>query len=330
MTEARTIAGTKPSELSPRAQVDPPREGGSAPESGRQTVPCPLCGSGRSAVLIEPTEHIHDPRKLYGAASGIRGTQRIVRCSDCSMMYENPRLSEQAIVAGYASADDAGHDSQHHMRVKSFAWSLKRFSKRLPKPPATILDVGTAGGAFLEAARDFGYTPSGVEPSQYLTNAACARGFDVRAGTLADGLFEGSQFDVVSMWDVVEHLCDPRDAVTRVHDLLKPGGTFLLNFPDSGTWQAKLAGKRFWWLLSVHVSYFTKKTMRKLLEDAGFEVSLIARHWQVLELGYLFGIAAHLGVPLAGTVGKLLPGFLASIPMPYYASQTTVIARKKQ
>lgn len=294
----------------------------------RSAVACPLCGSARATVIIEPTQQIDDPKMLYGAASGIRGTQRIVRCDACSMMYESPRLSEEAIISGYASADDAGHDSQHAMRVKSFAWSLKRFGNRLPEPPATILDVGTAGGAFLEAARDFGYTPSGIEPSQYLTNAACDRGFDVRAGTLSDDLFRDRQFDVVSMWDVIEHLCDPRGAVMGVHDRLRPGGVFLLNFPDSGTWQARLAGKRFWWLLSVHVSYFTKGTMRKLLEESGFKVEKIARHWQVLELGYLFGIAAHLGVPLAGTVGRFLPGFVARIPMPYYASQTTVIARK--
>lgn len=322
MTEARTITQAQ----APQVGGDP----GEVKTWNRQAVACPLCGSAEAAAIIEPTQRIDDPKKLYGAASGIRGTQRIVRCRSCSMMYESPRLSEEAIVSGYASADDAGHDSQHAMRVKSFAWSLKRFGKRLPAPPATILDVGTAGGAFLEAARDFGYTPSGIEPSQYLTNAACDRGFDVRAGTLADGLFGDQRFDVISMWDVIEHLCDPRDAVKGVHARLKPGGVFLLNFPDSGTWQAKLAGKRFWWLLSVHVSYFTKKTMRKLLEESGFNVEKIARHWQVLELGYLFGIAAHLGVPLAGTVKKLLPGFIARIPMPYYASQTTVIARKPQ
>tara|TARA_R110000782_G_scaffold57258_28_gene119837 strand:- start:3473 stop:4441 length:969 start_codon:yes stop_codon:yes gene_type:complete len=322
MTEASTI----PPAQSPAARPVPNAEG----LWERRPVGCPLCGSADSSAIIEPTQRIDDPKKLYGAASGIRGTQRIVRCNACSMMYESPRLSEEAIVSGYASADDAGHDSQHAMRVKSFAWSLKRFGKWLPKPPATILDVGTAGGAFLEAARDFGYTPSGIEPSEYLTNAARDRGFDVRAGTLSDGLFAGDTFDVVSMWDVIEHLCDPKDAVRGVHDRLKPGGVFLLNFPDSGTWQAKLAGKRFWWLLSVHVSYFTKRTMRRLLEESGFKVEKIARHWQVLELGYLFGIAAHLGVPLAGTVKKLLPGFVARIPMPYYASQTTVIARKPQ
>lgn len=322
MTEASTI----PPAQTPAARPVPSAQG----PWERHVVGCPLCGSADSSAIIEPTQRIDDPKKLYGAASGIRGTQRIVRCNACSMMYESPRLSEEAIVSGYASADDAGHDSQHAMRVKSFAWSLKRFGKRLPKPPATILDVGTAGGAFLEAARDFGYTPSGIEPSEYLTNAARDRGFDVRAGTLSDGLFAGDTFDVVSMWDVIEHLCDPKDAVRGVHDRLKPGGVFLLNFPDSGTWQAKLAGKRFWWLLSVHVSYFTKRTMRRLLEESGFKVEKIARHWQVLELGYLFGIAAHLGVPLAGTVKKLLPGFVARIPMPYYASQTTVIARKPQ
>ncbi len=318
MTAAEMTQSGLPSETRARAE---PRT--------RRDVPCPLCGGASREILIEPTERVDEPQALYGAASGVRGTQRIVRCNDCGMMYESPRLPEEAIIAGYAGADDAGHDSQHHMRVKSFAASLRRFAKRLPPAGSTILDVGTAGGAFLEAADEFGFRASGIEPSQYLASAACERGFDVRAGTLKDGLFGDETFDVISMWDVIEHLCEPREEVRLVHGMLEPGGTFLLNFPDSGTLQAKLAGRRFWWLLSVHVSYFTKKTMRKLLEDAGFEVEPMGRHWQVLELGYLFGIAAHLGVPLAGAVKKLLPGFVASIPMPYYASQTTVIARKK-
>jgi 2-polyprenyl-3-methyl-5-hydroxy-6-metoxy-1,4-benzoquinol methylase len=292
-------------------------------------VPCPVCDADDYKVLYEPTVRIDDPAKLYGAASGLTGTQRIVRCNKCEVIYENPRFSEADIIRGYSSSNDAGHDSQHAMRRRSFLSALEGLKDKLPKKGAKILDVGTAGGAFLEAATDFGYDAYGLEPSQFLVEQGKRRGLKISQGTITENSYSTGEFDMVCLWDVLEHLANPKRDLSMIHSLLKPGGTLLINYPDIGTIPAKLAGSKFWWLLSVHLTHFDRKSIKEISNRTGFEMFYDGMYWQTLQFGYLEEMAAHLKVPLSATIKKLTPKFIQNIPVPYYASQTTVLARKK-
>lgn len=295
----------------------------------RKQIVCPLCECKTFKVTYLPTKEVNDPMKLYGAASGIQGAQTMVTCDNCNLLYENPRFDEDDIIAGYASTNEAGHDSQHAMRVESFYKALVSLKKEIPAKGAKILDIGTAGGAFLEAAEKYGYKATGIEPSAYLVEAGKKRGLDIVQGVIQNHRFENQSFDMVCLWDVLEHVTDPKDMLRCIKPLLKPNGVLLINYPDIGTWQAKLAGKRFWWLLSVHLLHFSPKSIRYVAEQTGFRVEKLKPYWQTLEFGYLEHIAAHLGVPLAATIEKLTPSFIKKIPMPYYASQTTALLKVK-
>ncbi len=291
-------------------------------------ISCPLCDATGEEVVLEPWVEVEDPIKLYGAASSLRGTQRLVRCTDCDLVYENPRYPADVILAGYAASEEGGHDSQHPMRRHSFARALEKLAPRLPKPGARVLDIGTAGGAFLEAAQQFGYQAVGLEPSRYLVDSGRERGLEIVQGSIDDLPFEAASFDMVTMWDVLEHLTDPRQALTAIAEFLKPGGILLINYPDIGTLQARLAGSRYWWILSGHVVHFAPKTLRELCRRTGFEAFHFQRYWQVLQFGYLEDIAIHLQVPMSRLMKKLTPGFLQRMAIPYYASQTTALARR--
>lgn len=288
---------------------------------------CSVCGSDDATVFCEPHLEENDPAKLYGAASGIQGTQRLVKCENCGLIYESPRFEAAEIIKGYQTSEDSGHDSQYHMRVRSFRNALQKQSKHIPAPGARILDVGTAGGAFLEAAEDYGYDSVGLEPSADLTARAQSRGLNVVQGTIEVHSFELGSFDMICLWDVIEHVPDPKAALVEIRALLKPDGVVLINYPDIGTWQAKLAGKRFWWILSVHLHHFSRPTLAEICRRTGFEVFRFQRYWQVLEFGYLEQMAAHYGMPLAKQIHQLTPKFIRNLPIPYYASQTTALAR---
>jgi len=291
-------------------------------------VACPVCLSAAYTVKYEPWKNVTDPKALYGAASGVPGTQRLVTCDGCGLIYENPRYPESVIIEGYMSAVDAGHDSQFPMRVESFYRALAGATKFLPPKGAKVLDIGTAGGAFLIAAERYGYEAHGLEPSQFLTEQGQRRGLKIRQGTLDNAPFEKGSFDMVCFWDVLEHVVDVRAALQRAKELLKPGGVLLVNYPDIGTWPARLAGKRFWWILSVHIQHFDPKTMRRAAEDAGFQTLGFKRYWQTLELGYLMKIA-DLYLPGLGRLAlALTPGFIKSAKVSYSASQTTYLGRK--
>lgn len=293
----------------------------------KQQQLCPVCGSGSFEVIISPWVDEADPVKLYGAASGIRGTQQLVRCLTCGMIYENPRYSAEVIIKGYMASQEAGHDSQYLMRVLSFYRTLRKQASRIPPKGAKVLDIGTAGGAFLDAARQFGYDAYGMEPSADLASRGKARGLNIEQGTIENHSFKPGSFDMVCLWDVIEHLPEPKTALTEIKKLLKSNGILLINFPDIGTWQAKLIGRRYWWILSVHLHHFNRATIKDICARSGFSVFNFQQYWQTLEFGYLEQMAVHYKIPLASLIAKLTPGFIQRVPIPYYASQTTALAR---
>ena len=296
-----------------------------------QPVLCPVCGASDFQVLYTPWHTVTDPVKLFGAASGERGTQQIVRCTnaECRMMYVNPRYPDAVILEGYEGADDQGHDTQHESRVLTFLRSLEKTCGAVAEARrCKALDVGCAGGAFVEAARRYGYDATGLEPSRQLAASARARGLNVIQGTL-DSFHPSEKYDVVSLWDVLEHVTDPIATLKACRALLNPKGVLIVNYPDSGTWQAKMAGKNFWWFLSVHLHYFDRHSIRVILEKTGFELFSTRRHFQQLQLGYLFEVGRIYSPPLASLGSKLVPEFLKRRLVPYYASQTTALARLK-
>jgi SAM-dependent methyltransferase len=248
-------------------------------------------------------------------------------CHGCSLLYENPRYSEDIIISGYQASQESGHDSQFALRSESFLEALRGIQKHIPEPGALVLDIGSAGGAFLEAAKAFGYDAIGLEPSRDLVEHARNRGLNVQEGTIDTHKFEERTFDMVCFWDVLEHVVDPVAALASARKLLKKDGILLVNYPDIGTWQAKMTGRRFWWILSCHLTHFSPPTIREAYRRAGLKVFLFKPYRQALEIGYLFKIAAHLGVPFAGFVGRLLPQAIAKMKLRYWASQTTALAK---
>ena len=294
----------------------------------KQEIACPLCDAFFYDVLYEPTKMVDDPIKLYGATSGIQGTQRLVKCKECGLIYENPRYPETVILEGYSAYHEPVHDSQYTMRVESFYRALCSVKNKIPKSPAKVLDVGTASGAFLEAAEKFGYKAVGLEPSAFMVQKGRQRGFDIVQGTLEQNEFAADSFDMICLWDVLEHMPNPKKDLMNIHKLLKPEGILLINYPDIGTWMAKISGRRFWWLLSVHLVHFNRHTITEICKKMGYLVFHFQPYWQVLQFGYLQGMAVHFGLPMSRLIKTLTPNFIQQIPIPYYASQTLALAKK--
>ena len=244
------------------------------------------------------------------------------------MIYESPRFNDNVIIESYKNAQNKMHDSQSEFRTKSFYTSLKKLEKFIPKPGAKVLDVGTAGGSFLVAAEKFGYEVEGLEPSLNLVETAKKKNLNVFHGTIEQNNLQKQSYDMICLWDVLEHVCDPKEALLILSKLLKPDGVLLINYPDVGTKQARIFGKYFWWYLSVHLHYFTRKSIKHLSNICGFKVVHFQDHWQTLELGYLLDMAIHLKAPLARILKKITPNRLQRLPVPYYASQTTAIVER--
>lgn len=301
-----------------------------------RTIACPLCGGNEYAV-ISSSRHPADLtaeqlRDAFRASSDSELLEQLVRCHGCEMVYVNPRIDDAMLVESYESAVDPTFIAQNPERIRTFSRLLKKILPRAgnPGPGARLLDVGCAGGAFLVAARDYGFNVTGVEPSHWLAESGRQQyGLDIRQGILTDGMFPAESFDIVTLWDVIEHIAEPVRALATIHTVLKPNGLLLVNYPDFGSWMARLLGKRWPFLLSVHLLYYTRATMSRQLVDAGFQPLKIQPHFQTLKLGYILKRTEHY-VGLVKPVGRAVDATsLGNLPFTYNMGQTLVVARKK-
>jgi SAM-dependent methyltransferase len=255
---------------------------------------------------------------------------RVVECRNCGMVYLSPRLDAGLIQKGYESAEDPTFIAQNPQRIRAFVRSVRSILARTGLRPVgrRILDIGCAGGAFLVAARDAGFDVVGLEPCRWLGEYARKEyGLDVRQGVLRPGLFPPSSFDVISLWDVMEHVPDPHAALATVRSLLKDDGYLWISFPDIGSTAARLLRWKWPFWLSVHLHYYRRVSMCRQLEAAGFKVRYTRPHWPQLQFGYVLKRAAALVPPLKPLAKVVSAIGLGSVPFSYNMGQTLMVAR---
>jgi 2-polyprenyl-3-methyl-5-hydroxy-6-metoxy-1,4-benzoquinol methylase len=301
-----------------------------------EDVPCQNCGSTQCKTIASARYPQSISKKylisIYSASSTHSLFDAVVQCANCGLVYLNPRLRGDLIIESYSSSEDSTFIRQNPERIATFTRSLERLGASYgitPQNSPRVLDVGCAGGAFPKAAHDLGFEAIGVEPSRWLVEQGRSLyGLDLRAGLLQEQRFADQSFDLVSLWDVIEHLPDAGGVMKEVHRLLRPGGHLIVNCPDYGSWARKILGKKWPMFLSVHLLYFTRTTIADFLRRRKFEVVEIRPFWQTLQLGYVlqrasayFGAFAYLRAAIEA-VG------LARIPVTYNIGQSFVLARK--
>ena len=307
-----------------------------AADAGSRTrlehVACNLCGRDEAQTVYEARyadDAARDLTRVYRASGDELLVDRLVRCAGCGLEYVSPRPAGDLIVDAYSDGDDPAYVSQAPARERTFERMLVHI-ERLHPGRGRLLDVGTAAGAFLAAARRRGWDVEGCEPNRWLAEWGSRHyGLAIRQGQIFDQNFPPESFDVVTLWDVIEHTPDPAHVVRHLETLLKPGGTLIVNYPDRGSWIARLMGRRWPFLSSVHLYYFTRTTIARLLERHGFRVVEMRPHVQRLELGYLLARGAVVSESLSRASSAAVRGLgLSGWQVPYWIGQTFVAARK--
>ncbi|SVD92673.1 uncharacterized protein METZ01_LOCUS445527, partial [marine metagenome] len=228
---------------------------------------------------------------------------------------------------------DPSFVSQNSQRIHTFRKVFKRWLKKekiTPSPEKKLLDIGCAGGAFLKVANDLDFQVVGVEPSSYLCDFGQKKyNLDLRPGILQDQRFNDNEFDIISMWDVIEHLDQPGKVLEEIHRILKPDGKLIINYPEYDSWPRKLLGYKWPFFLSVHLYYFTPKTMCHLLKNYGFRTKHCEPYLQTLELGYVLKRAGQIYTPFKWVERVIKSIGLGRVPITYYIGQTLVTAVKR-
>ena len=209
---------------------------------------------------------------------------RVVRCQGCGLVYTLPRLEREQIEAMYQTAywhsDEAKEfgytDYLQDQELYLATYRMRRRVITIRKPePGRVLDVGSAAGFFLATMAEIGWECHGVELSEYMADKSRELfGLEqIVSGSLVDlDLPEGS-FDVITFWDVVEHLEDPIPHLQKAWRLLKPDGLLVVETQNVESWFARLLGRRWQhYKMAEHLYHFGLAIAVQLLDRAGFLV----------------------------------------------------------
>jgi SAM-dependent methyltransferase len=219
----------------------------------------------------------------------------VLRCAACALVYVWPQPTAAELEAFYSAARyHATADAAARRRY--FAARLRQIERLVPRR-GRILDVGCAQGLFLEVARAEGWDTAGIDLDRKGVEAARARGLDVHQGELQPGGFPPQSFDVVTLFDLLEHVRDPRGLVAACREVLRPGGFLVVTTPDVSGLVPRVTYGLFALTLGAwghptppgHLVQFSRRTLGRLLADEGFEPVLVRRE--------------H--IPVAYSVGKL-------------------------
>lgn len=226
---------------------------------------------------------------------------QLVRCSGCGLAYiaNPPNAAELARL--YAADGEGTYHAQlrdpSNPEVARMAQIAERHLDfvRTVATAGRLVDVGCSTGAFLGKARVAGFEASGIEFSRESARfAAETTGCLVEHGTLADSAVAPGSVDVLSAFDVIEHVPDPVDDLARMHSLLKPGGWLVLStpnidglFPRLSFPLARLSGHWPHPEPPHHLFQFSVTTLRAMLRTAGFQPGPL-RHCNI-DLSYTFG-----------------------------------------
>ena len=272
-----------------------------------------------------------DLNRTFSSSSDEKLNHQLVACVTCGLQYVSPRIRADAVLQGYAAGSDEKFVSQVRGREITFGKCLDLIERVWAAKPGRLLDIGTGAGSFPFMATRRGWQADGCEPNRWLCEWGLRNyGLPIRPGTVFEQGYPSRTYDVVTLWDVLEHTPDPKAEIREAHRLLNENGLLVINYPDIGSWIARLMGRSWVFLLDVHLYYFTRVTIRKLLDDSGFEVVTVRPHFQRLGLAYVLERATpYIGAAARLMIGPIRRLGLASWQVPYWMGQTLVIARKR-
>ncbi|HWP65478.1 MAG TPA: class I SAM-dependent methyltransferase [Candidatus Limnocylindria bacterium] len=244
---------------------------------------------------------------------------RFVRCATCTLVRLDPLPEQEALTAFY---DESYRSGAYATFASAEAVRMATATARLAMvrpfvPPGPWLDVGCSTGSSLRAAAAHGIDAEGIELSSAAVAAARAAGLRVER-IAAEDFRPERPYACVTAFDLLEHLLEPGALLARLRDWLVPGGCLAVSVPDTRSLAARAMG-RHWYFYAppVHVQYFDRRSLARLLVRHGFAVRRIVAAPKVITLDYavsvlgafdarLHRVARVLTAPLPGALRRRL------------------------
>lgn len=233
-----------------------------------ETVSCHVCGVDNAVLLYKG----HD--RLLGGAEAFA----LVRCRRCGLIYLNPRPTPDEMERYYPSNYDP-----YTRRNEVVSWcdrlryrvAIERMCRIAAgrQAPGRLLDIGCGDGDFLAGMQQRGWQVCGLDTSLVAVDLARSKGLDVFLGPLDQASYSEASFDLITMWDVLEHLHDPGAYLAHIRRLLTPAGRFVVTLPNPHSLDFRIFGS-LWTGLDIprHLYIFVRPALLALLNQAGLKV----------------------------------------------------------
>ena len=257
--------------------------------TGERSVPCALCPCEEALELYPATVSPSDLRPdIFSARRRPdRLHYRVVRCLGCGLVRSDPVADPELIDDLYRSSSFS-YQTEVPNLVRTYGRHLARVASRRLEPSA-FLEIGAGNGFMLGEALRLGYsTVVGLEPShEAVANADPEIRPHLVCDVLRPNLLTPGRFDAVGLFQVLDHLSDPRAALEACHEALKPGGRLLLLNHNVRAFSARLMGERSPIFDVEHTYLYEPRTLSRLCESLGFAVEHARSAWNWCSLGHL-------------------------------------------
>jgi SAM-dependent methyltransferase len=240
-----------------------------------QETSCLLCNGANASILLEAPDRMPGSQGLWFV---------VVQCQECGLCFTNPRPSPRSIGQFYP----VGYGPHHLPRSRKAPrwrsswrawWNRQRNERKVLgwHGQGRLLDFGCGGGSYLERMHLQGWKVTGLD----LSTAAVQRirsdlGLHALTGSLPHPALAESSFDVITMWQSLEHVHNPLSILREAQRLLVPGGKLIVSVPNIDSLPFRWFGQAWSGLdLPRHLTHFAPWTLRLMLNRAGFHAGKI-------------------------------------------------------
>ncbi len=295
---------------------------------------CPVCNSDDAELYIEGNDDAIKAESV-GSSRTLLSHGRILRCIACGLAYRSFRPRDEELAALYRAADDSTYEAERPNRLRTALRHQKLVEKYVDGASSNgrrkLLDVGCASGAFLKVMEAAGWQGYGVEPAEaQYRRAKALLGAESRVQqcVLQDAQLD-TAFDLITLFDVLEHVVDPVDFLRTTASHLADGGHLLLNVPRIDSFPSQALRSHWPLLLAEHLNYFTLQSLRLCGSKAGLKLVHHGQRPAAFSLSYVLFRAEQHGIPGADAARSFLGSSgLGGTSIPVWLGEVYAFFRK--
>lgn len=219
----------------------------------KTSIGCPVCNA-------KSVEQQWDAQQKLGYG------KMISWCADCGFGWQNPLPTPKEIndyYDNYTVYNIHGENEKEESSLKR----INRINKLMPNR-GRLLDIGSGLGYFLKIAQENGWNVAGIEP-QKSAALYCQNQLKIKVYTenIESIRFKHKSFDVITLWDVFEHIHEPMEFLNRCLNLLASGGLLVIAVPNASGLPARIFKGKWRYIMGTHLNYYTVPYIQRIITD---------------------------------------------------------------